>query len=65
MKTTDAKHFLMLLVAFGFFAVIGTLLFVPVPTGNKEMLQMLLMPLAGVFGFLVGYKPERPAEPKP
>lgn len=48
---------LMLIVAVGFFAVLGVLLFVPIPGGNKDLLQMMLMPLSGAFGFLVGYKP--------
>lgn len=63
MKTVDAKHALMFLVALGFFAVLAALMFVPVPPGNKEFLQMLLMPLAGVFGYLVGYKPPEKSPP--
>lgn len=48
---------MLVIVAVGFFAVIGCLLFFPVPAGNKDFLQMLLMPLSGAFGYLVGYKP--------
>lgn len=50
---------LLYLVGLGFFGVLGVLLFREVPMGNKELLQMLLMPLSGAFGYLVGYKPDR------
>ena len=55
------RDWLLFLVALGFFAVIGGLFFVPVPSENRDFLQMMLMPLSGAFGFLVGYKPQ--AEP--
>lgn len=58
------RDILMLIVAVGFFAVLGVMLFVPIPQGNKELLQMMLMPLSGAFGFLLGYKPERRDDPK-
>lgn len=48
---------LLYIVGIGFFGVLGVLLLREVPPGNKELLQMLLMPLSAAFGFLVGYKP--------
>lgn len=56
---------LLYLVGFGFFAVLGVLLLREVPPGNKELLQMLLMPLSGAFGYLVGFKPPAKDEAKP
>lgn len=61
--TQQSKHALMVIVALGFFAVLAGLMFVPVPTENREMLQMLLMPLSGAFGFLVGYRPPDSKQP--
>lgn len=63
MKTVEAKHFLMLLVALGFFGVLGALMFVPVPEANEKYLLMLLMPLASVFQYLAGYKPPEKSPP--
>jgi hypothetical protein len=56
--TKQLRDSLLYLVVVGFFAVIGCLLFFPVPPGNKDFLQMLLMPLSGAFGYLLGYKPQ-------
>lgn len=58
------RDWLLFIVAIGFFAVLGCLMFIKVPTENKEMLQMLLMPLSGAFGFLVGAKPTTPETPQ-
>ena len=65
MRTVEAKNLLMLIVALGFFGALGALVFFPVPQGNKEFLQVLLLCLSNVFTALVVHRPQTTQEPKP
>lgn len=65
MRSTEAKHLLMLIVALGFFLTLAALIFVPVALENKEPLNMLLLCLSNVFTALVVHRPQTPPEAKP
>lgn len=56
---------LMLIIAGGFFVVLLCLMFFPVPSGNRDLLLMMLGALTGAFSVLVGIKPPTPTDSKP
>lgn len=67
--TRQEKFTAMLLVAAIYAAALGCLLFFTVPAANKDLVLMMLSPLAAAFGYIAGKptapdKPTDPAKPK-
>lgn len=66
MRLAEARSTLLILIALGFFAALGCLLLVPVPAGNKDYLQILVLGLSNVFTAVAVSRPQTtdPAKPK-
>jgi hypothetical protein len=59
------EKFIALVVIAAIYALaLGALFFVTVPSANKDLMLMLLTPLAGAFGYISGRPSQPGAEPK-
>lgn len=59
------KFWVLIVIALIYTAALGCLFFVTVPSANKDLVLMLLTPLAGAFGYVSGRPAQPPsAEPK-
>lgn len=58
------KFAALLIIAGIYAAALGCLFFVTVPSANKDLVLMLLTPLAGAFGYVSGRPTQPGAEPK-
>lgn len=55
MSKTQVRVFVASLTAFGFFALLGSLIFFPVPLNNADILKVLVGFLGGAFVTMVAY----------